>query len=47
MTDHVLSGFGEVFKWNESLNVEHFVGMTQVNHESTIDMLACHINLLV
>jgi hypothetical protein len=36
MTDHILNGFGE--------NVEHFVGMIQINHDCTIDILACHIN---
>jgi hypothetical protein len=32
------------FKQNESLNVECFVRVIQINHDRTIDMLACHIN---
>jgi hypothetical protein len=32
------------FKWNQSLNVERFVRVIQINHDSTIDKLACHIN---
>jgi hypothetical protein len=35
------------FKWNQLPNVEHFVRVIQINHNSTIDMLACHINQLV
>jgi hypothetical protein len=35
------------FKWNQSPNVENFMGMIQINHDCTIDMLACHINQLV
>jgi hypothetical protein len=30
--------------WNQSPNVEHFVRVIQINHDGTIDMLACHIN---
>jgi hypothetical protein len=32
------------FKWNQSPNVERFVRVIQINHDGTIDMLACHIN---
>jgi hypothetical protein len=31
------------FKWNQLPNVEHFVRVIQINHDGTIDMLACHI----
>ena len=32
------------FKRNQSPNVERFVRVIQINHDGTIDMLACHIN---
>jgi hypothetical protein len=32
------------FKWNQLPNVECFMGMIQINHDGTIDMLACLIN---
>jgi hypothetical protein len=32
------------FKWNQLPNVECFVRVIQINHNGTIDMLACHIN---
>jgi hypothetical protein len=32
------------FKWNQLPNVEHFMRVIQINHDGTIDMLACHIN---
>ncbi len=35
------------FEQNSSPNVECFVQVIQINHDSTIDMLACHINQLV
>jgi hypothetical protein len=35
------------FKWDQSPNVQHFVRVIQINHDSTIDMLACHIKQLV
>jgi hypothetical protein len=35
------------FKWNQLLNVERFIRVIQINHNGTIDMLACHINQLV
>jgi hypothetical protein len=31
-------------KWNQLPNVECFVRVIQINHNGTIDMLACHIN---
>ena len=35
------------FKWNQLPNVEPFMRVIQINHDGTIDMLACHINQLV
>jgi hypothetical protein len=32
------------FKWNQLPSVERFVRVIQINHDGTIDMLACHIN---
>jgi hypothetical protein len=32
------------FKRDQSPNVERFVRVIQINHDGTIDMLACHIN---
>jgi hypothetical protein len=35
------------FQQNQLPNVEHFMRVSQINHDGTIDMLACHINQLV
>jgi hypothetical protein len=32
---------------DQLLNVECFMRVIQINHDGTIDMLACHINQLV
>jgi hypothetical protein len=32
------------FKWDQLPNVERFVRVIEINHDGTIDMLACHIN---
>ncbi len=46
MTDCIFNGLAR-FKQNQSPNVECFMRVIQINHDGTIDMLACHINQLV